>query len=211
MQEFDLLIKLAIAEGKITDSKRELLMRSASDMGIDLIEAKKRIDDALKTNKSSNDGYGITDVELVRRTQKWVQLASEDKVLVVVESFPKHESSITKLGKVIQKGQKAIGDIQESRVIDAVANTAKVIPGVGSVGGRIVSGLAKGITNSLGDKKEMKVSNQEIVNMANQYLLIFELRKTNDPWLNEKYQELRNELERRMKVFQEAKKKNKWF
>ena len=87
MKDFKKLITLALKDGKISDRERELILKKASNLGIDEIEAEMVLegmisdhDNGIKNEKSveiNPDGYSIEDAELIMRTTNWVNRCSD--------------------------------------------------------------------------------------------------------------------------------------
>ena len=87
MKDFKKLITLALKDGKISDRERELILKKASNLGIDEIEAEMVLegmisdhDNGIKNEKSveiNPDGYSIEDAELIMRTTNWVNRCYE--------------------------------------------------------------------------------------------------------------------------------------
>lgn len=216
MNEFEKLLNLAAADGVITDRERELLLKKADQLGMDQIEAEMLIENAISElkpaeEKTAPDGYDISDSELIRRIQKWVQLALKDKEKVIVEPFPVVIKDATKFGSAIAKGQKTIGQIKDAGIVDAAASAVGFIPGAGFLTKKIGGAAVNGILDALSDTKEMKLTNEEFIGMAKQYLMILDQRKKDDPWLNEKFTELKEELNKNIETFNKIKNKNRWF
>lgn len=216
MEEFERLLKLALSDGILTENERGLLLNKASSLGIDPLEAELMIENALTqlgnsapvTNK---DGYDISDDVLLQRIQKWVEYCIKDGEKVIVEQFPKLKSEINKLGNAIAAGQKAVGQIKDAGIVDAAANAAGVIPGAGFITRKIGGAAFNGILGAISDTKEVKMSNEQIVALTKQYLLILERRKEGDEFLSKKYDSLYAEMQNNVSLFNERKSKKKWF
>ena len=211
MKEFEKLLLLAASDGVITERERELLLSKADQLGIDPIEAEMLIENAITDQptempKAPADGYGISDAELLKRVQKWVDLSLKDEEKVMVEPFPTLLSDTSKLSGALAKGQKAAGQIKDSGIVDAAANVAGIIPGGGFLAKKIGGAAVNGVLGALSSTKEMKLSNHEFVGIAKQYLLILDQRKQDNQWLTEKYSELKRELEANIDTYQESKK-----
>ena len=216
MEEFKKLLQVAAADGVITDREKELLLKKAESLGIDIIEAELLIENSINNEPNTNsktpsDGYDISDSELLKRIQKWVDLSLKAKEKVMVEPFPTLVSEATKLSTTLSQGQKAIGQIKDSGIIDAAANVAGVIPGAGFLTKKIGGAVVNGILGSLSSTKEMKLTNEEIVGTAKQYLLILDQRKQDNSWLSDKYTELKKELENNINTYNESTKKKGWW
>lgn len=216
MEEFERLLKLALSDGILTENERGLLLNKASSLGIDPLEAELMIENALTqlgnsapvTNK---DGYDISDDLLLQRIQKWVEYCIKDGEKVIVEPFPKLKSEIDKLGNAIAAGQKVVGQIKDAGIVDAAANAAGVIPGAGFITRKIGGAALNGILGAISDTKEVKMSNEQIVALTKQYLLILERRKEGDEFLSKKYDSLYAEMQNNVSLFNERKSKKKWF
>ncbi len=99
MNELKKLITLALKDGIITDKERELILKKASNLGIDGIEAEMVLEgmisdheNGIKTEKSveiNPDGYSIEDAELIMRSTKWVNRCSENNIETEILEFPK--------------------------------------------------------------------------------------------------------------------------
>ena len=216
MEEFEKLLLLPASDGVITDREKELLLTKAEQLGIDLIEAEMLIENAITEQpkempKAPTDGYDISDAELLKRIQKWVDLSLKDKEKVMVEAFPTLLSDSTKLSGTLSKGQKAIDQIKDSGIIDAAANVAGIIPGGGFLAKKIGGAAVNGVLGALSSTKEMKLTNEEIVGIAKQYLLILDQRKQDNQWLVEKYTELKQELQTNNNTYNGSKKKTGWW
>jgi hypothetical protein len=216
MEEFEKLLKMALADGVISDMERELLMRKAAMLGIDEIEALMIIENAQAQQNQSpennkKDGYDISDDELLRRIQKWTELCTKDNEKVMVEPFPKVISETTKFGNALASGQKAIGQIKDAGIVDAAASSVGFIPGAGFLTKKVGGAAVNSILGALSDTKEVKMSNEKIVSTTKQYLLILERRKDGDSFLNQKYEASITEMEKNINLFNEKKAKKKWF
>jgi hypothetical protein len=168
MEEFEKLLKMALADGVISDMERELLMRKAAMLGIDEIEALMIIENAQAQQNQSpennkKDGYDISDDELLRRIQKWTELCSKDNEKVMVEPFPKVISETTKFGNALASGQKVIGQIKDAGIVDAAASSVGFIPGAGFLTKKVGGAAVNSILGALSDTKEVKMSNEKIV------------------------------------------------
>jgi len=90
MKNLKKLITLALSDGEISDREKELILKKASNLGIDEIEAEMVLEGMIsdhenwiKTEKSleiNPDGYAIEDAELIMRTTKWVNRCSENNI-----------------------------------------------------------------------------------------------------------------------------------
>lgn len=216
MEDFQKLLRLAASDGIISEREKELLLSKAEQLGIDPIEAEMLIenfmsDKELDLAKTPSDGYDISDAELLKRIQKWVGLSLKDNEKIMVEAFPLLISEATKLSGTLSKGQKAIDQIKDAGIVDVAANVAGIIPGGGYLTKKIGGAALNGVLGALSSTKEMKLTNEEIVGIAKQYLLILDQRKQDNQWLTEKYSELKQELQTNITIYNESKKKKGWW
>jgi hypothetical protein len=203
MEEFEKLLKLALADGVITDKERELLMKKAKAVGIDEIEAEMIIEGKLSETKAeldaaeeTTDGFQISNEELLLRTTKWVSRISEKKIKVDVERFPRINQDTPGFQKYLDAGSDVMGKLN---VVGVVGNVAGMIPGVG--------GIVKGVINMTGVGGPQKLDNKEIRDITDKYLIILELRAKTDEHLMSKYKSLQENYKHQVSLFEEKNKK----
>jgi hypothetical protein len=171
MEQFYKLLKLALADGELSIKERELLLMKASQLGIDVIEAEMIIEREISMlNKSEteideeSDGFLISNEELLLRVTKWVNRVSEKSIKVEVEPFPRLKENTKAYHKYTDEATAILNKINSSKIV----NIAGMMPGVGTL---LKAGLSLGNIN-----KVQKIENKEIIEIANKYLLILELR-----------------------------------
>jgi len=202
MEQFYKLLALALEDGKITQSERELLLKKALQLGMDEIEAEMIIEGQLskfrestKTLLEETDGFLISNEELLLRTTKWVNRVSEKNIKVEIERFPR----IKEDAKMYQKYLDGGADIFKKINSSIVGDVAGMVPGVGNV---IKSGL-----NLVGVNNLQKIDHKEIVELADQYLLILELRSKSNELLESKYNDLKDKYKEQLCLFEISNKK----
>jgi hypothetical protein len=186
MKQFYKLLALALEDGKITQSERELLLKKALQLGMDEIEAEMIIEgqvskcrESTKTLLEETDGFLISNEELLLRTTKWVNRVSEKNIKVEMERFPR----IKEDSKMYQKYLDESADIFKKINSGIVGNVAGMVPGVSNL---IKSGLTLVGVNNL-----QKIDQKEIRAIADRYLLILELRSKKNQVLELKFKNLK--------------------
>ena len=121
MKNLKKLITLALNDGEISDREKELILKKASNLGIDEIEAEMVLEgmisdheNGIKTEKSEEinpDGYAIEDAELIMRTTKWVNRCSENNIETKVLEFPKLIADESKFMKKLDGALDVTGNI----------------------------------------------------------------------------------------------------
>jgi hypothetical protein len=187
MEQFHKLLALALEDGKITQSERELLLKKALQLGMDEIEAEMIIEGQLskfrestKTLLEETDGFLISNEELLLRTTKWVNRVSEKNIKVKIERFPRIKEDAKMYQKYLDEGADIFKKINSS----IVGDVAGMVPGVGNV---IKSGL-----NLVGVNNLQKIDHKEIRAIADRYLLILELRSKKNQVLELKFKDLKD-------------------
>ena len=201
MEEFEKLLKYALSDGIITDKERELLMKKAKAMNIDEIEAEMIIEGKLsevtaklEAAKETQDGFMISNEDLLLRTTKWVNRISEKKVKVEVERFPRIDKDTKDYHKYLDASSDVVGKL---------GDVAGMIPGLGLVAG----GVVKGVINIAGVGGPQKLDNKQIREIADKYLMILELRSKMDEHLLSKYNSLQESYKQQFTIFNESNKK----
>ena len=186
MKQFYKLLSLALEDGKLSDKEKELLLIKASGLGMDVIEAELIIEGQIsKLNRTTyetiegSDGFQISNEELLLRVTKWVNRISEKTIKVEIESFPRLKVDEKSYHKYTDEYTVIINKINSSKIINIVG----MVPGIGSL---IKTGLTLGGVNRV-----QKLDQNEIIEIADQYLLILELRSLTDEFMLMKFQDLK--------------------
>ena len=186
MKQFYKLLSLALEDGKLSDKEKELLLIKASGLGMDVIEAELIIEGQIsKLNRTTyetiegSDGFQISNEELLLRVTKWVNRISEKTIKVEIESFPRLKVDEKSYHKYTDEYTVIINKINSSKIINIVG----MVPGIGSL---IKSGLTLGGVNRV-----QKLDQNEIIEIADKYLLILELRSLKDEFMLMKFQDLK--------------------
>ena len=190
MNTFHTLLNLALTDGELTPIEKDLLLKKAAELGIDTIEAELIIEGELSKITKSNlqtdaetDGFLISNEELLLRTTKWINLIAQKNVKEEIEIFPRLKSQTKNYHKYTDEAASVLKKINSG----FVGNVAGKVP---VVGGLIKVGLSLGGTNTI-----QKIDHDAVVKLADQYLLILELRAQNNEFIEKKYQELKNQYQ----------------
>lgn len=186
MEQFYKLLSIALADGELHENEKSLLLKKAQQIGLDEIEAEMIIEGELsKLNKlipeasEESDGFLISNEELIFRTAKWVNRIAEKSIKVEIEPFPRLKEHTKSYHKYTDEVTAILNKINSSKI----GSIAGMVPGVGSI---IKSGLTfSGINNV------QKLEHKEIVEIADKYLLILELRAINNEFMKVKFIELK--------------------
>jgi hypothetical protein len=205
MKKLKKLITLALKDGKISDKERELILKKASNLGIDEIEAEMVLEGMIsdhengikKTEKPveiNPDGYSIEDAELIMRTTKWVDRCSENNIKTKVLEFPKLIADESNFMKKLDGALDVTGNIASKIAKTGIGGALKFVPGLGGVIGGVISNISD--STSLVD-----LDNKEIRELAKQYLMILELRSSKNTILANKFTELNAKYEEQIKTY----------
>lgn len=202
MEQFYKLLALALADGELQPNEKALLFKKAQQLGLDEIEAEMIIEGELsKLNKpvaeasEDSDGFLISNEELILRTTKWVNRVAEKAIKVEVEPFPRLKENTKAYHKYTNKGKAILSKINSS----TIGNVAAMIPGVGGI---IKAGLSLGGVN-----KVQKIEQKEIVEIADKYLLILELRAMNSEFMLMKFKDLNDKYKSQLSLIESENKK----
>lgn len=204
MKNLKKLITLALSDGEISDREKELILKKASNLGIDEIEAEMVLEgmisdheNGIKTEKSEEinpDGYAIEDAELIMRTTKWVNRCSENNIETKVLEFPKLIADESKFMKKLDGALDVTGNIVSKIAKTGIGGALKFVPGVGGVIGDVIDNIS--------DSGELKqLDNKEIRELAKQYLMILELRCSKNTILTNKYTDLNAKYEEQIEKY----------
>lgn len=202
MEQFYKLLTLALLDGKLSTKEKELLLLKASELGMDVIEAEMIIEGELsKLAKTitevieESDGFLISNEELLFRTTKWVNRVSEKSINVDIEPFPRLKVDTKAYHKYTDEGTAILNKINSSKI----GNIAGMVPGVGSI---IKAGLSLGGVNSI-----QKIEHKEIVELADKYLLILELRSLTSEFMLMKFKDLKDMYNSQLNLIENENKK----
>lgn len=204
MKKLKKLITLALNDGEISDREKELILKKASNLGIDEIEAEMVLEgmisdykNLIKNEKSieiNPDGYAIEDAELIMRTTKWVNRCSENNIETKVLEFPKLIADESKFMKKLDGAIEITGNIVSKIAKTSIGGALKFVPGVGGVIGDVIDNIS--------DSGELKqLDNKEIRELAKQYLMILELRCSKNTILTNKYTDLNAKYEEQIEKY----------
>ncbi|WOC40719.1 hypothetical protein [Polaribacter sp. HL-MS24] len=205
MKKLKKLITLALKDGKISDKERELILKKASSLGIDEIEAEMLLEGMIsdhengikKTEKPvemNPDGYSIEDAELIMRTTKWVDRCSENNIKTKVLEFPKLIADESNFMKKLDGALDVTGNIASKIAKTGIGGALKFVPYLGGVIGGVISNISD-------SKSLVDLDNKEIRELAKQYLMILELRSSKNTILANKYTELNAKYEEQIKTY----------
>ena len=204
MKNLKKLITLALKDGVISDKERELILKKASNLGIDEIEAEMVLEgmisdheNGIKTEKSEEinpDGYSIEDAELIMRTTKWVNRCSENNIETKVLEFPKLIADESKFMKKLDGALDVTGNIVSKIAKTGIGGALKFVPGLGGVIGDVID-------NIYDSGKLKQLDNKEIRELAKQYLMILELRCSKNTILTNKYTDLNAKYEEQIEKY----------
>jgi hypothetical protein len=202
MEQFYKLLTLALLDGELSSKEKELLLMKASELGMDVIEAEMIIEGELsKLTKTTteiieeSDGFLISNEELLLRTTKWVNRVSEKSIKVEIEPFPRLKADTKSYHKYTDEGAAILNKINSSKIV----NIAGMVPGVGSI---IKAGLTIGGVNEI-----QKIEHKEIVELADKYLLILELRSFSSEFMQTKFKDLKDNYKAQLNLFENENKK----
>jgi hypothetical protein len=202
MEQFYKLLKLALLDGELSNKEKELLLLKASELGMDVIEAEMIIEGELsKLTKTptevieESDGFLISNEELLLRTTKWVNRVSEKSIKVEIEPFPRLKADTKSYHKYTDEGTAILNKINSSKIV----NIAGMMPGVGSI-------IKAGLTIS-GVNKVQKLEHKEIVELADKYLLILELRSFSSEFMQTKFKDLKDKYKSQLNLIEDENKK----
>jgi hypothetical protein len=197
MEQFYKLLELALVDGELSNKEKDLLLTKATQLGIDDVEAKMIIEGELsKFNKSivetslDSDGFLISNEELLLRTTKWVNRISEKSIKIEIESFPRLKQDTKAYHKYTDEASAILNKINSSKIVNIVG----MMPGVGNI---LKAGLTLGGVN-----KVQKIENKEIIEIADKYLLILELRSLNNEFILKKLNELKDNYKVQISLIQ---------
>jgi len=202
MEQFYKLLSLALVDGELSNKEKELLLIKASQLGMDVIEAQMIIECELsKLTKTEtevieeSDGFLISNEELLLRTTKWVNRVSEKSIKVEIEPFPRLKVDTKAYHKYTDEGKAILNKINSSKI----GNIAGMVPGVGSI---IKAGLSLGGVNNI-----QKIEHKEIVELADKYLLILELRSLTSEFMLMKFKDLKDTYNSQLNLIENENKK----
>ena len=202
MEQFHKLLALALLDGELQQNEKVLLLKKAQQLGIDEIEAEMIIEGELsKLTKSSpntneeSDGFLISNEELILRTTKWVYRVVEKTMKVEVEPFPRLKENTKAYHKYTDEGKVILSKIN----LSTIGNVAGMIPGVGNI-------IKVGLTLSGGNNVQ-KLERKEIVEIADKYLLILELRAMNSEFMQMKFKDLNDKYKSQLSLIESENKK----
>jgi hypothetical protein len=202
MEQFYKLLSLALVDGELSNKEKELLLIKASQLGMDVIEAQMIIEGELsKLTKTvtevieESDGFLISNEELLLRTTKWVNRVSEKSIKVEIEPFPRLKVDTKAYHKYTDEGKAILNKINSSKI----GNIAGMVPGVGSI---IKAGLSLGGVNNI-----QKIEHKEIVELADKYLLILELRSLTSEFMLMKFKDLKDTYNSQLNLIENENKK----
>ncbi len=197
MEQFYKLLELALVDGELSNKEKDLLLTKATQLGIDDVEAKMIIEGELsKFNKSivetslDSDGFLISNEELLLRTTKWVNRISEKSIKIEIEPFPRLKQDTKAYHKYTDEASAILNIINSSKIVNIVG----MMPGVGNI---LKAGLTLGGVN-----KVQKIENKEIIEIADKYLLILELRSLNNEFILKKLNELKDNYKVQISLIQ---------
>ena len=143
------------------------------------------------------DGFNISNPELIIRAQKWINLIPEKSYQGKIEKFPEQKKNPSVKEKSIDIGKNVLGALGSN-----FKNTTSFINPMNYV--RLVGNIA---TN--GDEIR-KINNTEIIELSTGYLTILEMRSLNDEFMKKKFDEFVTLRKDNIQKYSEQKSK-KWF
>lgn len=197
MEQFYKLLSFALVDEELSSKEKELLLIKASELGMDVIEAEIIIEGELsKLAKNTieaieeSDGFLISNEELLLRTTKWVNRIAEKMIKVEIEPFPRLRVDTKAYHKYTDEGTAILNKINSS----SIGNIAGMIPGLGGI---IKAGLSLGGVN-----KVQKIEQKEILEIADKYLLILELRALNNEFMQMKFKDLSEKYKAKLNLIE---------
>jgi hypothetical protein len=185
--EFKQQIENLLEKGEITPKEREILLRKAEKLGLDVDDFELELEHLItKTLISTQriDRYNISNEELLIRTSKWIQLVLQKTYIGEVEPFPEINQEINLKNSALKVGEFLVNIFDK--------------------GNPLLSGIV--FLKSLGKKPELK--HQEIVLIAEKYLLLLEFRKNESAYMNEKYAAFKETLKINLENYESQSKIN---
>lgn len=201
--EIEKLIENAFSAGVPSEKVKEIFLKK---LGIDsdefeLFLEKRSSQEFTKRDLPKNydvDSFDISDQELIIRVNKWVNLVTEDSYNGKIERFPDMKQRQDK--SVLDNGKEIGLDILKA-VSANFKSTLSLSNPLNYV--RMVNQITNG-------ESPKKVNHQEIVDLANGYLLILEYRSSSNTILESKFLEYSNTLKAKLNLYNEKQAK-KWF
>ena len=193
-QEFEKLLKLAYSDGVLTEAENALLLKKAKQLGMDEIEAELIIANYTPTNVESKktDRYDITNEELVQRLTRYSSHLASAKAEIQMDPFPMLTEGSNRFKKGLSAGRSAIaGAIKGNVLSDTLAAAGKLapIPG-GKIGGKLVGKGVSALARKAVGAELKKLSQKEIIELVESYLVILEMRKDSNEMLGNKYADI---------------------
>lgn len=238
-EQLEKIIELALVDGIVTEKEREIILRKAEKLGLDIDEVEMYLENRIssltnnsktKEEKTENveenttDKFEITDGELVKRCEFWVNLTKEKKYEGVVDIFPKENTkankyleqagdAITKFGeKHGDKIVKANDSIVGKTLVTVVKGVNYVVP---TVLGDAISETSDVISEHGNSPKtnkpeieeqtvKIEIDNEEICELARNYMDILRIRTVKSTELKNKYIDLTSLLEINKKKYEDS-------
>lgn len=190
-QEFQKLLELAYSDGILTEAENTLLLKKANQLGIDEIEAELIIANykPQKEGLVTTDNYDISNEELIQRLNSYCQHLNSVTAQVQLEPFPMLVDGSSKITSGISAGRKVIaGALKGDIISDSLAMAGKItrIPG-GKIGGKLVGKGISGLAKKVVGVESKKLSQKEIIELVESYLVILEMRKDKSELLANKF------------------------
>ncbi|TXI63490.1 MAG: hypothetical protein E6Q46_07790 [Flavobacterium sp.] len=149
-----------------------------------------------KNTEEKSDGFLISDEELILRTTKWVNRISEKSLKIEVERFPRIDGDSGKYQNYFDQVSDVLKKLNSFGMITSVEG---LLPGVGN--------LVKAYLKLSGAQGLENLVNNQIRKIADNYLLILELRAKNNEIIANKYESLLEKKKKQVSLFEKNNKK----
>jgi hypothetical protein len=169
--ELKQLVNTLLEKGTISDKEREILLRKVEKMGLDKDVFELELENMIAVSKKQHqDGFEISNEELLIRCKKWIQLALLKTYKGEIESFPDVKEDFNIKNQALKVGKVMLSVLENA---NPIGNGMKLL-------------------KSTLRKSELK--NEEIIQIAEKYLLLLEFRRNENHLMEEKYLEYRELL-----------------
>ena len=196
--EFQKLLELAFSDGVLTEAENNLLLKKAKQLGMDEIEAELIIANysPTKAEPPKMDGYDITNEELIQRLTRYSSHLTSVKAEIQMDPFPMLIDDSNKISKGLSNGKKILaGALKGDLLSDSLAVAGKFapIPG-GKIGGKLMGKGVSALARKAVGAEVKKLSQKEIIELVESYLIILEMRKDSNEMLGNKYTEITQKI-----------------
>lgn len=188
--EFQKLLELAYSDGVLTEAENALLLKKAKQLGMDEIEAELIIANYQPASSAiKSDNYDISNEELLQRLSSFSQHINSASAQIQLYPFPMLVEGSNKISSSLSTGRKALAAVLKGDIINetlSVAGKTTKVPG-GKLAGKLVGKGISGLAKKVAGVELKKLSQQEIIELVESYLVILELRKVSNETLSKKF------------------------